>query len=69
MCAEFTVGVEALRDEVHHHAGVFEGVAKSQFPPQGSGFQKSKPRICAVVKGFTPLTTLAGQVADRKGMF
>ena len=42
-----------------YHARVQEGVAKSQFPLKGSRFQKRRPRICAVLKGFTPCTTLA----------
>ena len=41
------------------HARVQEGVAKSQFPLKGSGFQKSKPHICEVLKGFIPTCTLA----------
>ena len=42
-----------------YHARVQEGVAKSQLLLKGSGFQRSKPRICAVLRGFTPSTTLA----------
>ena len=41
------------------HARVPEGVAKSQFLLKGSGFQKWRPRVCAILKGFTPSTTLA----------
>ena len=37
------------------HTRVVEGAAKSQFPPQGSGFQKSKVRNSALLNEFTPL--------------
>jgi hypothetical protein len=47
-----------LRYCLPYHARVQEGVAKSQFPLKGSGFQKSKPHMCEVLKDFTPSTTL-----------
>ena len=48
----------------HHHARVPEGVAKSQFPLKGSGFQKWKPCLNTVLKGFIPPTTLAWQQSE-----
>ena len=45
----------------HHHARVFEGVAKSQFSSQGSRFQKWKACPDTLLNGFTPFNTLAWQ--------
>jgi hypothetical protein len=38
-----------------YHAKVFTGVAKSQFPSQGSGFQNWKPCLNTDLKGVYPL--------------
>ena len=43
-----------------HHARVFEGVAKSQCPPQGSGFQKSKAWITTLLNDLPPPTLWRG---------
>jgi len=51
----------------NHHARVLEGVAKSQFPPQGSGFQKSKAWISTLSNEFTPSNTLAWHLVGRGG--
>ena len=51
-----------LSARVMNHARVSEGVAKSQFPHQDSGFQKWRPRICAALKVLTPFTTPAWKV-------
>jgi L,D-peptidoglycan transpeptidase YkuD (ErfK/YbiS/YcfS/YnhG family) len=45
---------------VSHHARVQEGVAKSEFHLKGSGFQKWKPCLNTVLKGFTPSTQSGG---------
>jgi hypothetical protein len=37
----------------------FGHVTANRFPLEDSGFQKSKPHMCEVLKGFTPSTTLA----------
>ena len=41
------------------HARVFEGVAKSQFSPQGTCFQKWKACPDTLLNGCTPSNTLA----------
>ena len=51
--------VASARDS--HHARVFEGVAKSQFPPHGSRFQKWKACPGTLLNGFTTYNTLAWQ--------
>ena len=45
-----------------NHARVYEGVAKSQFPPQGSCFQKWIPCPDTLLNEFTPSKTLAWKV-------
>ena len=59
--------VSTCEGVAYHHVRVFEGVAKRQFPPQGSGSQKSKARISTLLSEFTPSNTLAWQSgADSK---
>ena len=53
--------VHAPRQSPMHHARVQEEIAKSQFSLKDSGFQMTKPRICAVLKCFTLSTTLTWQ--------
>jgi len=50
---------QAKRAWPSSHARVFEGVAISQFPPQGSRFQKWKACPDTLLNGFTPSNTLA----------
>ena len=47
------------------HARVFEGVAKSQFSPQGSCFQKWKACPGTLLNEFTPSNTLAWREKTR----